>query len=201
MSRRNRNKKERKKNRIFTRWALVISIWTFFTAIGVSMVSELLLRESTLLLAILTMFCIVIIGTVADIIAVAITAAELSPFNAMAAKKVYGACKGIQMIQNAEKYANFFADVVGDVLGYIAGFAGATLVIQILRLHDQLTVYESVITVIVAGLSSAAIVGSKAIGKNIAIYHSTQIVLGFGKILTFLSELKPRAGSRRRVKS
>ncbi|RXT13627.1 hypothetical protein [Ammoniphilus sp. CFH 90114] len=191
MSRKPKKKKERKKNQIFTRWALVISIWTFFTAIGISMISQLLLRESSLLLALITLLSIVVIGTVSDIIAVAITAADISPFNAMASRKIYGARKGIQMIQNAEKYANFFADVVGDVLGYIAGFAGATLVLQIVRLTDQLTVYESVVSIIVAGLSSSAIVGSKAIGKNIAIHNSTKIVLGFGKILTFLSELKP----------
>ena len=195
MSRKTKKKKD-KKNKIFTRWAFIISIWTFFTAICISMISQLLLRESSLLLALITLLSIVIIGTIADIIAVAITAADISPFNAMAARKVYGARKGIQMIQNAEKYANFFADVVGDVLGYIAGVAGATLVFQIISLSDELTLYESVVGVLVAGLSSSAIVGSKAIGKNIAIYNSTQIVLGFGKILTFLSELKPSFGTK-----
>ncbi|HJV46963.1 MAG TPA: hypothetical protein VJ824_14690 [Bacillota bacterium] len=183
-----RSRRERKKNKIFSRWAFIISIWTFFTAVGISLISELLLRESTLLLALLTMLFIVVIGTLADIIAVAVTAAELSPFNAMAAKKIFGARKGIQMIQNAEKYANFFADVIGDVLGYIAGFAGATLVYQIIKLSDRLSPYESVVSVIVAGLSSAAIVGSKAIGKNIAIHNSTKIVLTFGKVLTFITE-------------
>ena len=183
-------KKERKRNTIFTRWAFIISIWTFFTAVGISMISDLLLRESTLLIALIILLCIVIIGAVADIIAVAITAAELSPFNSMAAKKVYGARKGIQMIQNAEKYANFFSDVVGDVLGYVAGFAGATVVVRIISLNDQLTPYESIVSVLVAGLSSAGIVGSKAIGKNIAIHNSTKIVLWFGKVMTFLSDWK-----------
>jgi len=154
------------------------------------MISDLLLRESTLLIALIILLCIVIIGAVADIIAVAITAAELSPFNSMAAKKVYGARKGIQMIQNAEKYANFFSDVVGDVLGYVAGFAGATVVVRIISLNDQLTPYESIVSVLVAGLSSAGIVGSKAIGKNIAIHNSTKIVLWFGKVMTFLSDWK-----------
>lgn len=158
-------------------------------AIGISLISEMLLRESTLLIAIVTLIAIVFIGAVSDIIAVAITAAELSPFNAMAARKVYGSRKAIQMIQNAEKYSNFFADVVGDVLGYIAGFAGSTLVIQIIRLNDKLSTFESIVSVLVAGLTSAALVASKAIGKNIAIYNSTTIVLGFGKVMTFLSEL------------
>lgn len=182
-------RKGRGKNTIFTRWSIVISIWTFFTAVGISMISELLLRETNLLLALATLFCIVVIGAVADVIAVAITAAELSPFTSMAAKKVYGARKGIEMIQNADKYANFFSDVVGDVLGYVAGMAGAALVFQIIALSDRLTPLESVVSVLVAGLSSAAIVGSKAIGKNIAIHNSTKIVLGFGKALTFISEM------------
>ncbi|MBO8171284.1 MAG: hypothetical protein H0Z33_05240 [Bacillaceae bacterium] len=178
-----------KKMVIFTRWSLIISIWTFFIAVGISSISDILLRQSSLLLGFLTLIMIVLIGALTDMIGVAITAVDLPPFNAMAAKKVYGARKCIHIIRNADKYANFFNDVVGDVAGYIAGFAGASIVIEIVRLSDEMTMYESVVSVLVAGLTSSAIVGSKAVGKNLALTYRTEIVLFLGKFLTVVDTI------------
>ncbi len=179
---------ERKK--IFTKWSLIISIWTFIIAVGISSISDLLLRQSSLLLGMITLIFIVIIGAVTDMVGVAITAVDITPFNSMAAKKVYGAKKCIHIIRHADRYANFFNDVIGDVAGYIAGFAGASIVIQIVMLSDQLTTYESVISILVAGITSSAIVGSKAIGKNLALTYRTDIVLFMGKLLTMVDQIR-----------
>lgn len=186
-----RRNKVPKNKKILTSWSIVISISTFFIAVGITLISDLLLRDSTLFIATLTLFAIVVVGLVSDIIAVAITAAaaEITPFHSMAAKKIYGAKKCISILRNAEKYSNFFADVVGDICGYIAGFAGATVVVQIINLSDKMKPYESVIAILVAGFTSSAIVGSKAIGKNFAIYNKTSIVLLFGRILTLFSDV------------
>ncbi|GAB7386764.1 hypothetical protein BSNK01_06000 [Bacillaceae bacterium] len=194
--RRERKKRRKKdKGKLFTRWSLIISVTTFFTAIGISMVSDLMLRKSSLLIALLVLLAIVFIGTLCDILAVAITAVEITPFNSMAAKKVFGAKKCIHIIRNAEKYSNFFADVVGDVAGYIAGFAGATVVAQLILLGEALRFYESVLTVLVAGITSSLIVGSKAVGKNFALQNKTAIVLFLGKALTVISELVRLSGN------
>lgn len=187
--RKRRSKKDQEKNRILTRWSLIISIWTFFIAIGISSISDLLLSQSSLLLAFITLISIVIIGAISDTIGVAVTAVDITPFNSMASKKVYGAKKCIHITKNADKYSNFFNDVVGDVAGYIAGFAGSAIVIELVRLGDEISVYKSLIAVLVAGVSSAAIVGTKAIGKNLALTYRTEIVLVLGKSLTLLSDV------------
>lgn len=165
-------------------------MWTFFIAVGVSTISDLLLRQSSLLLALLTLMVIVFIGAITDMMGVAITAADVTPFNSMASKKVYGAKKCIHILRHADRYANFFNDVVGDVAGYIAGFAGAAIVLEILSLGDQISTHETLVTVMVAGLTSSVIVGSKAIGKNLALMYRTEIVLFLGKVLTFFSGLQ-----------
>ena len=83
--------------------------------------------------------------------------------------------------------------MVGDVAGYISGTAGTAIVLQIILLHVQLSTYQSIIAILVAGLISSAIVGSKAIGKNIALTYSTKIILMLSKVITFFKELPPGA--------
>lgn len=191
-----RVKAKRKKNngydkhKLITRWSIIISVLTFFTAIGISMVSDFFLRGSTIWLSLIVLLAIVTVGTLCDVFAVAITAVDLKPFTSMAAKKVYGAKQAIHIIKNAEKYSNFFADVVGDVAGYIAGVAGTTFVLQIIVMWDTMRLYESVITVLVAGVTSSLIVGSKAVGKNIALNHKTIIVLYLGKAITLFTQFR-----------
>lgn len=182
-----------KKKSFITRWSIIISIWTFFTAVGISTISELLLRNSSLLIAFFTILLIVLVGTLADIVAVAVTAADVKPFAAMAANRVYGAKQAISIVQNAEKYNNFFADVVGDVAGYISGTAGAAVVFQIIALSEELTTYQSVVSIFIAGLISSAIVGTKAVGKNIALTYSTEIILTVSRVITFFKQLLPSA--------
>lgn len=186
---RRREKRELRKKQVVTRWSVAISIWTFFIAVGISSISDLLLRQSSLLIGFATLFSIVVIGAVTDMIGVAITAVDITPFNSMAAKKVFGAKKCIHIIRNADKYANFFNDVIGDVAGYIAGFAGGVIVVQIVSLGDQISNYQSLVTILIAGLTSSFIVGSKAVGKNLALTYRTEIVLLLGKFLTFISRI------------
>lgn len=182
---------QKKEGKLITRWSLIISVMTFFTAIGISLISDFFLSGSSLYMALLVLLMIVSFGLVTDIVAVAVTAVDREPFVAMASKKVYGARKCIHIVRNAEKYSNFFADVVGDVSGYVAGVAGSTIVVRITLLEEGMAGYQSLITVLVAGVTSSLIVGSKAIGKKIALNHKTFIVLLLGKVLTLIAQ-RPR---------
>ncbi|WP_052947641.1 hypothetical protein [Aneurinibacillus tyrosinisolvens] len=185
-----RHRREKEKNRFVSRWNFIIALWTFCTATSISLISDILLRDSTLLISLLTLFSIIVVGATADIVAVAITAAssEMSPFNSMAARKVYGAKQCIQILKNAAKYNTFFADVVGDVLGYLSGFAGALIVGRLIFMSNALSPYERAVSVLVAGLTSASVVFSKSIGKNIALHYRIEIVLLIGRVLTFIKE-------------
>ena len=66
---------------------------------------------------------IVLIGIFFDILGIASTAADENPFHAMAAKKVYGAKLFYQIVRNADRFASFCNDVIGDISGIISGTA------------------------------------------------------------------------------
>lgn len=186
--RKNKRKVGNNKKRYISRWNLLIAGYSFLLAIGITLISDILLKDSNLLLSFLTLIAIVVIGTIADILAVSIMAAasEKGPFNAMASRKMYGARQAIFILKHAGKYSTFFADVIGDILGYLSGFAGAVVVARIVIMDNWLSTHDRIIAVIVAAMTSALIVGSKSIGKNIALLHRIRIVMLIGIVITFL---------------
>ena len=89
------------------------------------------------------------------------------------------------LIKNAGQVSNFCNDVIGDIAGIISGTALITIVGQ-LYLQTDLPVKESIISVVFSALIAALTVGGKAIGKEVALNHSKQIVLQVGKVLHIL---------------
>src|SRR5699024_11313379 len=68
-------------------------------------------------------FFIVLIGIVFDMLGIASTAAKEAPLHAMAAEKVKGAKEAVNIYKNADKFASFCNDVIGDISGIISGSA------------------------------------------------------------------------------
>jgi CBS domain containing-hemolysin-like protein len=129
----------------------------------------------------------------------AITAADERPFHAKAAKKIFGAKKGIYLVRNAEQVANFCNDVIGDISGIISGSIGAIIIIKLATGIPQPN--EIYYSIVMAGIVSALTVGGKAYGKSLAINNSIEIVLSTARLLTAFDKVffwkNPR---RRRVK-
>ncbi len=114
---------------------------------------------------------------------IAATAADETPFHAMAAKKVMGSKQAITIIRNADRFASFCNDVIGDISGIISGTAAAIG-------HNQLTVdfqlksgslknYMSVL--LLTSIIAALTVGGKAFGKKFAITFSRDIIFKLEK--------------------
>ena len=109
-------------------------------------------------------------------IGVAVLSANEASFHAKAANKIYGAKKCVELIKNANKTSTVCNDVVGDICGIISGALAASLVIL---LWDT-TIFNIILTAIISSVT----VGSKAIGKKIAIKHADNIIFKVGKVLT-----------------
>ncbi len=121
---------------------------------------------------------------------IAATAADETPFHAMASKKVYGARHSIRIVRNADRFASFCNDVIGDISGIISGTATAIVIIQ-LALNFEISsgsMTEYTISVILTSIIAAITVGGKAIGKTIAIHFSKDIIFQVGKVLQFVEE-------------
>lgn len=74
---------------------------------SISLVSDVLLKNVNLLVAFIILIFIILIGIIFDIIGVAVTVSNETPFHAKAANKVPGAKLAVTFIRNAEKVSSF----------------------------------------------------------------------------------------------
>ena len=115
-------KKERNRN---IRWFIIIFLVTILASGVISLGSEELMASSSMGVAFLILFAIVMLGIIFDVVGVAVTSADEKPFHSMAARKVPGALEAIQLLRNAEKVGSICNDVVGDICGVVSGSASA----------------------------------------------------------------------------
>ena len=176
------SKKERNKT---IRWVITIFFVTILVSGTISFTSDLLMANSSMLVAFVVLFAIVLIGIIFDIIGVAVTSADERPFHSMAARKVPGAQEAIRLLRNAERVSSICNDVVGDICGVVSGSAAST--ISVLLVAKFGITVPTVISLVMSALVAGLTVGGKAIGKNIAISASTKIVHRVGVILSYFT--------------
>ena len=183
----NSAKKERNKT---IRWVVTIFFVTILVSGTISFTSDVLMANSSMLVAFIILFAIILIGIIFDVIGVAVTSADEKPFHSMAARKVPGAQESIRLLRNAERVSSICNDVVGDICGVVSGSASATIAAQILRNFEFNS--ESVISLVMSALVAGLTVGGKAIGKTFAMNSCTNIVHGVGKLVWAFHRLKKR---------
>ena len=162
-------------------WIFKITLTAVIISFMFSLASESVLPKVNMVLGFLILILFILIGVIFDMVGVAITAADIGPFNAMSAKKIKGANVAIKFLQNADKVSSFCNDVVGDICGIISGTASATLAIT---MATVLKVDVLMVALILTAITSSLTIGGKAICKSIAIKNSTSIVFGFSKIVS-----------------
>lgn len=178
-----RKNKKPKKNL----WAVQIFFLTFILSMSFSVLSELLLSNSNVLIAFTLLSTLLIIGILFDVVAVAVTSCSIEPFLAMAAKKIKGAKTAVKLIKNAEKVNNVCSDVIGDICGIVTGALGASIVLKIFAAGG--TNYDTaIVSILFSSILAALTVGGKAIGKRIAITNDKEIVFFVAKIISVFSK-------------
>lgn len=171
-------KKERNKT---IRWVVTIFFVTIFVSGMITMISDEIMGKSSMVVAFLILFTIVLLGILFDIIGVAVTSADEKPFHSMAARKVPGAQEAIALLRNAERVSSICNDVVGDICGVVSGSASATIAAQILQ-NFEFT-WPQIVSLLMSALVAGLTVGGKAVGKTFAINSCTDIVHMVGKII------------------
>lgn len=169
------------------RWVLFITIFAFFLSVFMSLFSDMLMKNSTILIAFIILIAIIVIGILFDMLGVAVTVADERPFNSMASSKIKGAKSSLMLIKNAGRVSNVFNDVVGDTCGIISGSSAAFIVTQISSAGWMDT---AVISVVLSGMVASATIGGKALGKEVAMAKSKEIVTFTGKIVSVFTEHK-----------
>ncbi len=171
------------------RWILRMAAGTLVLAVIFGLITELLLeRIQFFSLSLIILLIVVFIGVIFDTIGTSAAAAKLSPLNAKAARKVPGARKGVELVKNADRVANFCNDVIGDITGIISGGLAAVIVFNLANYTNEFELYLRIImTAIVAALT----VGGKAWGKYAALRWSTEIMIKVGLLLTRMENIWP----------
>ncbi|WP_018923831.1 hypothetical protein [Salsuginibacillus kocurii] len=169
-------------------WSLAVAVITLVLAALFSIVSTLMLSGVNWALGMLLVLIIVFIGVFFDTIGIAATSAKEEPFHAMSAKKLPGARHAVLITRNADRFASFCNDVIGDIAGIVSGTASAFVVIQLTLAvgYADGSIVQSVISVLFTSVIAALTVGGKSFGKTLAIYFSTPIIYQVGRILYVL---------------
>lgn len=170
------------------KFSFTIAVITFVLAAIFSIISSSILSEVIWIIGLIIVLFIVLVGILFDMVGIASTAAGEAPFHAMASEKVHGAREAVLIIRNADKFATFCNDVIGDISGIVSGTATAIVVLQIAELfgEGEGSTIQITLSVVVTSLVAALTVGGKALGKYMAINASTNIIIFTGKVVAFI---------------
>lgn len=183
------------KRKTNVRWIVKIVLWSVILTVVFTLASSEILGNVGYVLAFVLLGVFIILGILFDVIGVAVTSADQSPFNSMASHKERGAAEALRLIKNAEKVSSICNDVVGDICGIISG---ATSAIIVSRLTEDLSVNNVIMQLAVSAAVAGSTIGGKACGKTVAINRSTDIVLGTARIINIKNRFfdKLKVGSR-----
>jgi len=173
----------KKKRPVF--WFVFILFFTFAVTFGIGLVAEMFFHAENVLICCVIIFVLLLIAFLGDIVAVAVSYAELAPFTAMASRRIRGAKTCIKLINSSDKVSSILSDVLGDVCGIISGVVGVSLSLAITLGIDDLTNFQRILVAVTVTATIAAVaVSVKSIAKKIAIKNSTGIVLAVGKFFS-----------------
>ena len=182
-------KRERQKA---ARWVVTIFFVTILISGTISLLSDILMENSSMAVAFLILLFIILVGIVFDIIGMAVATADEKPFHSMAARKVPGAQESIALLRNAERVSSICNDVVGDICGVVSGSASATIAAQILSNFEM--TWPQIVSLGMSALAAGLTVGGKAFGKSIAMNNSTLIIHTAAKMIYIFKTLPKRLG-------
>lgn len=169
-------------------WGVFITFVSFGLSMLVIYTSTGLFRTVRPIFAFLVVLLIIFAGVVFDVIGIAVTAADETPFHSMASKKMRGAKQALALLRNAPRVSSFCNDVVGDICGVVSGVAGTSIIYRLFANSGQISVIETITGAIIAAFT----VGGKAFAKNIGINSSNYIVYKVGRMLSCLDYRKKR---------
>lgn len=174
-------------------WGFFITIISFTLSILILFASTSIFKSISPPFAFLVVLGIILIGVIFDVIGMAVTAADETPFHSMASKKLKGAKQSISLLRNAPRVSSFCNDVVGDICSVVSGAAGTAIVYKLFADSANISLFEVALGALIAALT----VGGKAFAKNIGINNANYIVYKVGRIVAIFSR---RSNSNKKCK-
>lgn len=183
------SKKENKK-KDGRKWVATIVPMTFIISALLQMIQSGLMSRVNLIMAFIILSIFIAIGVVFDIIGVAVTSANETPFHSLSSQKVRGAKEAVRLIRNADKVGSFCNDVIGDIVGIVSGSATTAIVVMLMAMGGFSS--QFILGIVMTAIVAALTIGGKAMGKRIAIEKANDIVFTVGKIVSFIAPVKEK---------
>jgi len=166
------------------KWIVIITVLSFFLSVSMNMLSSTLMPMANIVAALFLLLALILIGVVFDIIGIAVTTADETPFHSMASRRVRAASQAIWLIRNAEKVSNVCNDVIGDIVGIISGAATTAIVTKILNVYNFDGI---VVSLLLTGLVASLTIGGKAMGKGVAMSKANSIIYTVARIINIFN--------------
>lgn len=167
-------------------WLLQIFVISLGLSILFALISELMLSDASLGLAMILIILLMIANVFFDIIGMAFAACSIKPLLELSHKNQKGADVAIKLVKNADKVSCICGDVVGDICGILCGAGGVT--ISAIILASSPNANSLIISLFLNAIIASITITAKAIGKSYALNHSTKIVMFVARKLSFLSK-------------
>ena len=183
------------------RWVLTVVLLSFVLTVAMSLVTSVFVESAGLFTALMALLVLVTLGILTDAIGTAVTSASEQPFIAMASKRISGARQALYLIRRAERVSSLLCDVVGDIVGIVAGSAGSVIAVYFAQAFGLRAVIASLLT---AAFTSAFMIGGKAYGKGLAICYSEKIVLFVGRAMAVFGikgQVKRDSGAKKKQRT
>lgn len=166
------------------RWVIRLVIISVVTSMVFSLVSSEILDGAGYLVAFSLLLVFIVIGIIFDMLGVAVTSTQETPFHSMASHGEHGAKQAIKLVRKSERVASICNDVVGDISGIVSGATAAVIAGNLTR---DFSLSGILMQLLVTGAVAGLTIGGKAVGKSFAMGYDAQIVLIAGKIIALIS--------------
>ena len=168
-------------------WVIKIILIAFIVSLTFAIISETVISNVNVFVGIIVLIIFIVLGVLFDMVGVAASAADIVPFNSMAARKVKCAKVAVKLKKNADKVSSFCNDVIGDICGVISGSVGVIIASSISKNLNVDNLYVSLfVTAFIASLT----IGLKAICKSYAINKANIILYEFSKFIHLFYKIK-----------
>ena len=162
-------------------WAIKATFITLLLSFSFSFLGQFVLSKMGIIISIIVLLIFILVNCITDTIGISVASCNLEPFLSMVSRKEKGGIECINLVKNADKISNICSDIIGDICGILSGAIGTSIAIIISK--DNL-----LIAVLVSSFVSGLTVFFKAIGKNLAINNSVDIVIKTGKFIAFFKK-------------
>ncbi len=180
----NKRKKEKR-----NKWVYIIFAITFILSLIFGVVSNIVIGNLNIFVAIVILVLIIAVGIAFDMIGMSVVCCNEATFHSMAAKKQKGAKEAIRLVKYSEKVSSVCNDVIGDVCGVISGGVSAMLAV---RISQSFNINSMIISLLLGALVASFTVFGKAIGKSISARKADSIIYNVGKVIYILFPVKKK---------